>query len=404
MTSLAKPPVGTPGAGADKLRPWLLATAVALTVARPLLPSEGTITSGDGLIFDLVPLALAAIWMVRVIGRRGGTARYGAVDAAVVVLVAWHGLSALAAMRTGAPRPAVNAAWQWVALATMFFLIRQLINSAREIRAVAAVMISLAVAMSAYGFHQFFYSIPRDQARFAADPEGALQEAGVVAPPDSRARELFEQRINSSEPMATFALANSLAGFLAAWLTVSLGICAAECAMRARNLWLWLPAAACALLILGCLILTKSRAAFIATAVGSVALAAWTLMRGGRATRRILIIAGAAVVLIIVAAIGAGILDREVLSEAGKSLGYRLQYWQATAAMIREHPWLGCGPGQFQSYYTRYRLPEASETVADPHNFLLEVWATAGTPAAIALIAVMAPDRPARHAILNRWG
>ena len=84
-----------------------------------------------------------------------------------------------------------------------------------------------------------------------------------------------------------------------------------------------------------------------------------------------------------------GALDREVLSEAGKSLGYRLQYWQASWQMIREHPWLGCGPGQFQASYTRYKLPEASETVADPHNFLLEVWATAGTPAAVALVALL---------------
>ena len=31
-------------------------------------------------------------------------------------------------------------------------------------------------------------------------------------------------------------------------------------------------------------------------------------------------------------------------------------------------------------------MPEASEVVSDPHNFLLEVWGTAGTPAALALL------------------
>ncbi len=53
-------------------------------------------------------------------------------------------------------------------------------------RAIAAVMVTLAVTMSAYGFHQFFYSIPRDQARFREDPEAALREAHVAAPPGSR--------------------------------------------------------------------------------------------------------------------------------------------------------------------------------------------------------------------------
>ncbi len=26
--------------------------------------------------------------------------------------------------------------------------------------------------------------------------------------------------------------------------------------------------------------------------------------------------------------------------------------------MIADHPWLGCGPGNFQEVYTQYKLPE----------------------------------------------
>ena len=75
--------------------------------------------------------------------------------------------------------------------------------------------------------------------------------------------------------------------------------------------------------------------------------------------------------------------------KAATSFGYRVQYWQATLHMIADRPWLGCGPGNFQDVYTQYKLPEASEEVADPHDFLLEVWATAGTPAMLALLAVL---------------
>ena len=57
--------------------------------------------------------------------------------------------------------------------------------------------------------------------------------------------------------------------------------------------------------------------------------------------------------------------------------------------MIADRPWLGCGPGNFQDVYTQYKLPEASEEVADPHDFLFEVWATAGTPALLALLGVL---------------
>ncbi len=58
--------------------------------------------------------------------------------------------------------------------------------------------------------------------------------------------------------------------------------------------------------------------------------------------------------------------------------------------MIKDHPWLGCGPGNFQDFYTQYKLPEASEVVADPHNFVFEVWATAGTPALVGLLLFVA--------------
>ena len=53
--------------------------------------------------------------------------------------------------------------------------------------------------------------------------------------------------------------------------------------------------------------------------------------------------------------------------------------------MIHDHPWLGCGPGNFGDYYTQYKLPIASEEIKDPHNFLFEVAANAGLPALLAL-------------------
>jgi tetratricopeptide (TPR) repeat protein len=80
---------------------------------------------------------------------------------------------------------------------------------------------------------------------------------------------------------------------------------------------------------------------------------------------------------------------RAALSAAERSLEFRFGYWRATLAMIRDYPLFGVGPGQFQDYYATYKLPAASEVVQDPHNWLLEVWATAGTPAAILLIAML---------------
>ena len=145
----------------------------------------------------------------------------------------------------------------------------------------------------------------------------------------------------------------------------------------------------CLIPIAICLLLTKSRSGYIAAGVGLVL--AWLLCR----ERRIrigwkwpaAIVALAAVLG--AAAVTVGGLDRELLSRASKSFGYRLQYWQSSLLLIADHPIVGCGPGNFQNAYTQYKLPEASEEVADPHNFLLEIWATAGTPAMLAFLAVL---------------
>src|SRR5439155_18671632 len=140
-----------------------------------------------------------------------------------------------------------------------------------------------------------------------------------------------------------------------------------------------------------CLALTKSRTSYLAVSAGLVliglysrrASSAWRL--GWRVPAGA---AGMAIVIGLVAVFFGG-LDVQVLSEAPKSVLYRIEYWQATARVIGTYPLLGCGPGNFQEAYAAYKLPQASETVADPHNFLLEMWATAGTPAVILLIGLL---------------
>jgi Tfp pilus assembly protein PilF len=149
--------------------------------------------------------------------------------------------------------------------------------------------------------------------------------------------------------------------------------------------------------------LTKSRTAVLAAGVGC-AMVGWQHVRGGRRVDwRIPLAVVALFAVSIVGAAIAGAFDWLVLIEAPKSLLYRFEYWQATLRMIADHPWLGCGPGNFQQYYTLYKLAGASETIADPHNFLLEIWATTGTlgfsmfAAFLALLVWRGIGTPAAH-------
>ncbi len=43
------------------------------------------------------------------------------------------------------------------------------------------------------------------------------------------------------------------------------------------------------------------------------------------------------------------------------------------------------GPGNFPAPYLKYKLPEASEDIVDPHNLFLEVWASSGIWALVCL-------------------
>jgi len=377
---------------AHRWRPWLLGMACALLVARLLFPSEAPMAYGDGLPLVLLWIALAVLWLLAAFGSRWFPLRFGLADAAVLALVGLHTASAVWAAWHGSPRPAVNALWQWIAYGLSFLLLRQLVVKPREARAVLAVMLGLGVALAAYGLFQYSYEMPRSRAEYERNKEAMLREAGLHYPEGSPERLLLDNRVRSVEPLATFALTNSLAGYLAPWLIVGLGMGMGMGLGRVAGgpgrtrLW---AAVACATLPVGlCLVLTKSRTAYLATLLGIV-LVVLSGRKHPRRSGRLIAAAAVAVGALVAIALAVRGLDVQVLSEAGKSFAYRLQYWQASLGMIADHPWAGCGPGQFQDCYTAYKLPTAGEEIADPHNFLLEIWATAGTPAMVALVAML---------------
>ena len=148
----------------------------------------------------------------------------------------------------------------------------------------------------------------------------------------------------------------------------------------------------CLLLVGFCLVLTKSRTAWLASLCG---LFMWLCLAYGRRVLsrtmlgRLLAAAGLIGALTMVGILS-GALDRFVISEAFKSLRYRLEYWRGTWGVIAEQPWLGVGPGNFRQHYLKYKLPESSEEILDPHNLFLDAWANGGVIGLLGLLAVVA--------------
>jgi hypothetical protein len=368
----------------------LAAAAVVLMVVATLIVSESAAPLGTHVVPIMAWLLVGAVTSVWLLAGLQRPCRIGMTETLVALFLLTHCVSALVMLHAGHARPTLNTLWLWVSFGMLFLSVRQLFSSPVEQRALVSAMIALATGLSVFGLYQVGYSNPQMRARYAEDPEAALRDAGIDAPPGSPQRQHYENRLASKEPIGPFALTNSLAGVLAPTFVLLLFI-AGSYRGRSRRGWpdavgLVPPALAMA----ACLLLTKSRSAYGAVLVGAILLALSHAVPR-RWLRWPVVVGVGGVVLTIALVVGRlGGLDRQVITEAPKSLAYRFQYWQATGAMIADHPGFGCGPGNFQSFYTRYKLPEASEEIADPHCFLLEVAATAGLPALVLFLLIPA--------------
>ncbi len=381
--------------------------ALALAVARPMFPSEDA-DSGSGLVVVGLWGLVALLWSAAQVSRGEIRFVFRWLD---VLPGALLGFVLISTFLAETKRPAINMASEWTGLVLSFFLVRQLFRDMASIRAVVIAMLSLAFALAVYGEYQAFWGFYELRNRFASDSAKVLEEAGIA--PGSPQAELFKNRLNSHEPFATFALANSLAGFLIAWIPIGLAWLIQNLLQsstqqsppkslprpgpRFRSVLLGIGVAE-TLAILICLILTQSRTAYIGLLVQFVLLA---LIFGSqvvvhlreRVSRPMLWGAIAVVAVVTVGVIGYAVrlekMDIRLLTQAARSFEFRWQYWQATGNLIRDQIWLGTGPGNFRGHYLKYKIAESSEEIIDPHNLLLEVTATSGVIAGLAMFSML---------------
>jgi len=123
--------------------------------------------------------------------------------------------------------------------------------------------------------------------------------------------------------------------------------------------------------------LTGSLGGMASAGLGAVLLVACALASQHIAQRWRTALATVAVgyLLLILAAVGYGTL-RGTLPHP--SLAFRWTYWQGAAQVIADHSLTGVGHENFGTWYVRYRPPEATEEVANPHNIWLSLLAELG--------------------------
>jgi hypothetical protein len=381
------------------LRRLLLALVTALVVARPLVLGEDPglldrLSSSGSLVLSLLWLIAAAGWAVWRAWSGRTRWRGSAVEGGLLMVVGLLWISAGRAAHY--QHPAFLIASEWLVLLCAFCLVRQLAQRPEEDRALLAALLAGAVSISAFALYQYTVVFPQIRQTYGTDRQAlldAMAAEGVVANPELLRRRLFEDNV-----FGTYSHPNSFAGFLAllfplavAWTFAATGAWSAERRpppnSRAGLRALALPglATASTLLVGLALWLTHSRGAIL----GSLLIGVVLLVVYGRrflAAHKRAFLTGIGVLAVLAAVVSQTEWMARGMTKFWGSTAKRTDYWIATWNMIRDHPWLGVGPGNFGRLYLRYMLPRAYEQIKDPHNFILEVWVTGGLFALLALL------------------
>lgn len=229
---------------------------------------------------------------------------------------------------------------------------------------------------------------------------GGLEETRTYASTHvdaSTAPRDFLARMTSNRVFGSFVYPNALAGFLVvvfapvlAWIWVRAR------GWDARVKWIALVFTAGEMLF--CLLLTGSRGGF--AAFGCMTLAVlWCLIPKGRWG----VAKAMAALVLMLAAVVVFARHGGWMHFGTESLEARTDYWRGAIRIIKDHPWIGTGPGTFGSIYPMYKTALTEEAAA-VHNNFLEMWSDSGVLAFVAfavlwVVAVRDSFRLARERV-----
>ena len=359
----------------------LLVMAIRATVPESVTGSTGALpgeTSDALYTLTLSGLLILGfgVWLIDGVISGRLMYRWGGFEIGAAVFLAG---AVIAGCLASDKRAAATATAAMMAPVLMAALLVQVLNSRLRIRLVLCVLAGLATATVYQGLEQQFVSNDVTIQQYEQNPREMLGALGIE--PGTFDAFLFEHRLYSRGVRGFFTTRNSAGCFLLLGLFAVAPIVVrpgrpprGAGADGARSLMLrGLVAAA----VLGTLMLTRSKGAFLGLAVGAVlwlALARcgdWVRRQRWRLLIGILVAGCAATVAVAGHGLAHGALP------GGNSMLVRWQYWHATGRMVADHP-AGVGGGNFGTYYTHYKPDGAIESVSDPHNFALSMLAQYG--------------------------
>ncbi len=393
---------------------WGALVLVSLFLCRFLVPTEA-VDQGHTLWIAFLWFGFAALtFILRWRDLQAVQLRWSWLDLAVAAMVLGHIFSGIMIFTgAGNQRSALNMMWEWASLGVLWMMLKLHLQNRQTRPLLLNAIVVMVVALSVLGIWQHYVWFPQQAQAYEAlvdytqrtqsgkklsseerqEFQKLTDEYGTeVATLDASARMSMLSRVRDSvEPIGRFALTNSFATLLIAALFLLAN--PLLFAQDKANLRTAIVLGSALIFVLFCLILTKSRSAWAGAIAGAVLLILlqWKRSRVVFTFPRWTVPSGMLLLAILIGwATMTGGLDPQVISEAPKSLQYRLEYWTSTAQLLRDNPVFGAGPGNFRQLYLKYKLPGASEEIIDPHNLFLGIWAGGGLLALIGLLLFIA--------------
>ncbi len=176
--------------------------------------------------------------------------------------------------------------------------------------------------------------------------------------------------------IGTFPSPNILGGYLITVLFLSLSLMENN---KRRVIWYLAP-----VLITIALILTKSLGAWLSLVSASLIL--FLLSYKSFKYKKLIIplftISAVSIIFFILFTRQERLLD---LSNHQNSIVQRLNYWRTAIAIIKDHPILGVGPGNFQEVFLNYKTGVTTDT-RYAHNIFLHQWTETGMLGFVSLL------------------
>jgi tetratricopeptide (TPR) repeat protein len=324
---------------------------------------------GFSLLLSITLIFSAFCWLIAALFQRQFTWRFSGIEIGLGILLIASAISYTAASNK---RIAINEILIIAAPIVMAILLVQLLDTPEKIKLVFFITIALGLTTAYQCTDQLLSSNKQMIEDYESDPQKHLEMIGAET--GSLKQFQYIHRLYSKDIRGFFTTSNSVGSFLILAAFTAAGLFIQTIKSRRSELpILILCFGLAALFTTAGLLITQSKGAILAAVFGGFLFAIYLafkklLVRYKGIIFCLCLIATAAVSVFIVRY---GITHNRL--PGGNSLLVRWQYWTGSAKMYWEHPFAGVGPANFSVYYPHYKLAAASETIRDPHNFILSV-------------------------------